>query len=358
MSELAPIEAIVTDAREGRMFILVDDENRENEGDLVIPAAHLTAEHVNFMAKHGRGLICLAMASECVRKLGLKPMAQHNGSRHSTAFTVSIEAKTGVTTGISAADRARTIEAAIAPDAGPESVVSPGHVFPLEAKDGGVLVRAGHTEAAVDVARMAGLHPSGVICEILNDDGAMARLPDLLDFADRHGLRIGAIADLIAYRRRCESLIVRTATRRVHSAFGGEFVMHAYRNALTGAEHLALVKGDPTEGKLPVRMHPVDIPEDVAGVTGDLRPPRLHRAMAHIEREGKGVIVLLRPDGTAPSLIGAQRSEEGGAIRDYGIGAQILRDVGVSSMELLTSSPKNVVALQGYGLTIAACKDF
>lgn len=357
MTDISPIETIIDDARQGRMFILVDDENRENEGDLIIPAVHLNAERVNFMARHGRGLICLAMASECVRKLGLKPMAHHNGSRHRTAFTVSIEARTGVTTGISAADRARTVEAAIAEDAGPDSVVSPGHIFPLEAKDGGVLVRAGHTEAAVDVSRLAGLHPSGVICEILKDDGAMARLPDLLPFAKEHGLHIGAIADLIAYRRRCESLVERLAAYHVNSARGGAFVMHIYRNVITGAEHIALVKGDVASGVVPVRMHAVDIFEDVAGLLGG-DPSRLQRALDYVAKAGKGVVVLLRNDPADAGLTAIWeshiKSEQGaGAIRDYGIGAQILRDVGVESMELLSSSPKNVIALDGYGLTIA-----
>jgi 3,4-dihydroxy 2-butanone 4-phosphate synthase/GTP cyclohydrolase II len=359
MTNLAPVETILKDAREGRMFILVDDESRENEGDLVIPAVHVTPAHINFMAKHGRGLICLALASEQVRKLGLKPMAQHNGSRHHTAFTVSIEARHGVTTGISAADRARTVQAAIAEDAAPSDVVSPGHIFPLEAKDGGTLVRAGHTEAAVDVARLAGLHPSGVICEILNDDGAMARLPDLLPFAERHGMHVGAIVDLIAYRRRCESLIERLASCRVDSIYGGAFLMHIYRNKITGTEHLAFVKGDPASGEEPVyvRMHVADLFEDAVGLAPDGGAPRLRRAMEFVAGKGRGVVVLLREDEPR-TLLDMRRQADAdprpsSRLRDYGIGAQILKDLGVERMALLTGSPKSVVGLDGYGLKIA-----
>lgn len=357
-ADLSPIETLLEDARRGRMFVLVDDEQRENEGDLVIPASHATPEAINFMAKHGRGLICLAMTRERVERLGLPLMAQQNGTRHQTAFTVSIEAREGVTTGISAADRARTVQAAIDPAKGAADIVSPGHVFPLVARDGGVLVRAGHTEAAVDIARMAGLNPAGVICEIMNDDGTMARLPDLIPFAKAHGLHIGTIADLIAYRRRSEKLVERVLETPFTSHFGGEWQMILYRSTTEYAEHVALVKG-PLPPKVPtlVRMHALDVLSDVLGDAERPQGSALHSAMRRIEEDGNGVIVLIRePRKTALSdriklRLGQEPAEP--MLRDYGIGAQILLDLGVHDMILITSRERQIVGLEGYGLRIA-----
>lgn len=354
---LSPIEEIIDEARNGRMFILVDDEDRENEGDLVIPAQMATPEAINFMAKYGRGLICLALPGDQVSRLGLELMPQKNASRFGTAFTVSIEAREGVTTGISAPDRARTIAAAIAPDASPEDITTPGHVFPLLARDGGVLVRAGHTEAAVDLSRLAGLNPSGVICEIMNDDGEMARLPELIKFAQYHGLKIGAIADLIAYRRRYDHIVERTESTTLESVHGGAFDMHVYVNQISYAEHVALVKGDLSEGgPVLVRMHALNVLDDVlmdkvSGKAGDLQ-----KAMDRIGEEGRGAVVLIR-EPHAKSLSDRVRVREnkaaGGAeLRDYGIGAQILTDLGVSEMILLSNTEKTVIGLDGYGLKI------
>ncbi|WP_114393715.1 3,4-dihydroxy-2-butanone-4-phosphate synthase [Oleisolibacter albus] len=354
---LSSTEELIEEARQGRMFILVDDEDRENEGDLVIPAPMATPEAVNFMAKFGRGLICLAMDSRQIERLRLPLMAQQNGTRHQTAFTVSIEARTGVTTGISAADRARTIQVATDPAAEPADIVSPGHVFPLLARDGGVLVRAGHTEASVDIARLAGLTPAGVICEIMNDDGTMARLPDLVTFAQLHGLKIGTIADLIAYRRRTETLVERSYRTVLDSHCGGRFEMIVYRNRISGAEHVALVKGDvATGGPVPVRMHALDIVKDLLGDSRHGPGGELQAAMRMIEGEGRGVVVLLR-DAQPFSLADRLRAMDGGdhpagELRDYGVGAQILNDLGVREMVLLSNSRKTVVGLEGYGLTI------
>lgn len=353
---LTDIETILADARAGKMFILVDDEDRENEGDLVIPAAFADAAAINFMAKHGRGLICLSMESAQVQKLGLPPMAKHNSSRHQTAFTVSIEAREGVTTGISAADRARTIAAAIHGSAA--DIATPGHVFPLEARDGGVLVRAGHTEAAVDIARMAGLLPAGVICEIMNDDGSMARLPDLIAFAAQHGLHIATIADLIAYRRRAEKLVERSSTAPLDSLYG-QFDLHVYTTKVGYAEHVALVKGDIHAGEPTlVRMHAHQLLADTLGDVAESKCGDLQNAMQQIDAAGSGVIIIIRePCKTALSdVLKLRRGETPNAdpmLRDYGIGAQILLDLGVRQMRLLSNSPqRSVVGLEGYGLHI------
>ena len=361
MTGISPIEDILAEAAAGRMVILVDDENRENEGDLVIPAQFASAEIVNFMAKYGRGLICLALEKSQVERLGLPPMARHNSSRHSTAFTVSIEAREGVTTGISAADRARTIAVACDPHASATDIASPGHVFPLEAREGGVLVRAGHTEAAIDIARLAGCQPSGVICEIMNDDGSMARLPDLLKFAAQHSLKIGTIADLIAYRRRFEKLVTRIVESEITTAFAGNFHCIAYAQNPGYAEHLALVKNSiPVKGPTLVRMHALDVLHDVLGDTSHGRAGVLHQAMKMIDAAGAGVLVLLRePRRTAASDgLRVKRGEAPAApiLRDYGIGAQILLDLGVRDMTLLTNNPKTIVGLEGYGLHIAGYK--
>jgi 3,4-dihydroxy 2-butanone 4-phosphate synthase/GTP cyclohydrolase II len=352
---LASAEELVEEARNGRMFILVDDEARENEGDLVVPAQFATPEAVNFMIRHARGLVCLAMTRQRIEHLGLPLMSQSNGTRHQTAFTVSIEAATGVDTGISAHDRARTIAVAINPEFGRDDIVTPGHVFPLLAREGGTLIRAGHTEAAVDIARMAGLNPAGVVCEIMNDDGSMARLPELVAFAQHHGLKLGTIADLIGYRRRTEKLVRRIQDGVLHHAIGGEWRLAVYANTVEYAEHLVMMKGDISGGAPPlVRMHAMDLLDDmVGGHDGDT----LHDAMAMIAAEGRGVIVLLREnrptrlsdrvrrlDATAP-----RPSPE---LRDYGIGAQILLDLGVREMVLLSNTHRTIVGLEGYGLTI------
>ncbi|MEQ8443490.1 MAG: 3,4-dihydroxy-2-butanone-4-phosphate synthase [Alphaproteobacteria bacterium] len=354
---LSSIEEIIEEARNGRMFVLVDDEDRENEGDLVIPGQMATPEAINFMAKFGRGLICLALPGDQVDRLGLTLMPQKNASRFGTAFTVSIEAREGVTTGISAPDRARTIAAAISPDATPEDITTPGHIFPLLARDGGVLVRAGHTEAAVDLSRLAGLNPSGVICEIMNDDGEMARLPDLIQFAQYHGLKIGAIADLIAYRRKNDRVVERTESTKISSVHGGEFDMHVYVNSISYAEHVALVKGDPSaDGPVMVRMHALNVLDDVlmdseSGKAGDLQ-----RAMDMIGDAGRGVVVLIRephPKSLSDRVrLRENKTVETAELRDYGVGAQILTDLGVSDMILLSNTERTVIGLDGYGLRI------
>ncbi len=351
-------EEILEEARQGRMFILVDDEDRENEGDLVIPAQCATPEAVNFMAKHGRGLICLAMDQHHIERLRLPLMAQQNGTRHQTAFTVSIEAREGVTTGISAADRARTIQVAIDPTASPDDIVTPGHVFPLLARDGGVLVRAGHTEASVDIARMAGMTPAGVICEIMNDDGTMARLPDLVKFAQFHGLKVGTIADLIAYRRRTETIVEQKLAGALDSRFGGRFQMYVYVNKVAYAEHIALVRGD-ISGDEPVlvRMHALSVLDDVLGDKSAARDGELQASMEMIAEEGRGVIVLLREpmaNGLTATLKARLEGHENPTptLRDYGVGAQILLDLGVRNMVLLSNRKKSIIGLEGYGLTV------
>ncbi|MGJ3649486.1 3,4-dihydroxy-2-butanone-4-phosphate synthase [Sphingomonas sp. GlSt437] len=357
---LVPIEEIIEEARNGRMFILVDDEDRENEGDLVIPAQMATPAAINFMATHGRGLICLALAKARVDQLGLDLMSRNNGTRHETAFTVSIEAKEGVTTGISAHDRARTVSVAIDASKGRDDIVTPGHVFPLVAKDGGVLVRAGHTEASVDVARLAGLNPSGVICEIMRDDGTMARMDDLIDFARRHELKIGTIRDLIAYRRRHDHLVEKTAEIAFTSRWGGEWRALTFRNKVTGDELMALQKGhiDPAKPTL-VRMHTMSMFVDVFGEESE-RAGLLSGSMQAIAEEGAGVIVVInRPMQGIVSQFIKLRGEGKGAgdpqveeLRDYGIGAQILTELGVQDMVLLTNTHHTLIGLDGYGLSI------
>ena len=356
-SAISPIEDIIEDARNGRPYILVDAEDRENEGDVIIPAQFATPDQINFMAKHARGLICLSITAERARALRLPPMAIDNQSGHGTAFTVSIEAREGVTTGISAHDRAHTIAVAVDPTKGADDIVSPGHVFPLVAKDGGVLVRAGHTEAAVDISRMAGLNPAGVICEIMKDDGSMARLPDLIGFAQLHGLKIGTIADLIAYRRRTERQIERVLETPFDSAYGGRFRMLIYRNILDKTEHVVLTKGkiDPDRTTL-VRMHRVDMAADMLGhaeARRDYIPKALEAIAAY---EGAGVAVFIRDSNPAwlSERYGAEPGADLGAnvLRDYGVGAQILLDLGVRDMELLSSSKTVLPGSGGYGLRI------
>jgi 3,4-dihydroxy 2-butanone 4-phosphate synthase/GTP cyclohydrolase II len=354
---LSSIKEILEDARQGKMFILVDDEGRENEGDLIIPASMATPEAINFMARYGRGLICLSLNGERVQKLGLPLMAQRNESRHGTAFTVSIEAREGISTGISAADRARTVAVAIDPDTDATDIATPGHIFPLMARDGGVLVRAGHTEAAVDVARLSGLSPAGVICEIMNDDGTMARMPDLVKFAQFHGLKIGTIADLIEYRRATETYVERRSEAEIDSQFGGKFRAVVYVNKIAYSEHIALVKGDVTApGAVPVRMHALDVLSDALGDKAG-KAGLLQSAMRLIANEDRGVIVLIRE--AMPTAVSDKIRRKAGEnvphqveLRDYGIGAQILFDLGVREMELLTNSDYDVVGLEGYGLTI------
>jgi len=354
---MASIEEIIDEARNGRMFILVDDEDRENEGDLVIPAQMATPAAINFMAKHGRGLICLALTKSRVEQLGLPFMSPANGTRHQTAFTISIEAREGVTTGISAPDRARTISVAIDPAKGAADLVSPGHVFPLMARDGGVLVRAGHTEAAVDVARLAGLYPAGVICEIMNDDGTMARTAQLLGYAREHGLKIGTIADLIAYRRRHDRIVERALETEFHSIYGGEWKMIVYRNQVGSAEHIALVKGDPTAGgPVLTRLHALHVLEDVLGDQSSGKGGELQQAMQMVAEAGRGVVVVLR-EARPTSLSERIRSLQSGPepkteLRDYGMGAQILLDLGVRQMILLSNSKRTIIGLEGYGLSV------
>jgi 3,4-dihydroxy 2-butanone 4-phosphate synthase/GTP cyclohydrolase II len=348
-AELASAAEIIEEARNGRMFILVDDEDRENEGDLIIPAQMATPETIAFMAREGRGLICLAMDAALIDRLDL-PLMGRQQTRMQTAFTVSIEAREGVSTGISAADRALTVQVAIAPDAKPDDIVTPGHVFPLRAREGGVLVRAGHTEAAVDIARMAGLRPAGVICEIMKDDGTMARLPDLIPFAKLHGLKVGTIADLIAFRRAHEKIIERVSERDVTATWGAGYKLYAYKNRLDGSEHLALVKGalSPDAAQL-VRVHVENTVSDLLGAA----PSTLNTAMAMIEAAGQGVLVLIRDQ--AGKCFDANRPPE------YGIGSQILSDLGVKDMIVLTSHQATVAetatGLEAYGLKIVGFKE-
>jgi 3,4-dihydroxy 2-butanone 4-phosphate synthase/GTP cyclohydrolase II len=357
---LSTPEEIIDEAKNGRMFILVDDEDRENEGDLVIPAQMATPEKINFMARHGRGLICLAMTKSRVDALGLDLMSRHNGTRHETAFTVSIEARDGVTTGISAADRARTIAVAIDSSKSREEIVTPGHVFPLVARDGGVLVRAGHTEAAVDVSRLAGLNPSGVICEIMNEDGTMARMDDLVSFAQLHNLKIGTIRDLIAYRRRYDHLVEKKAEMTFDSRWGGQWKAVTFHNKATGDETIALVKGkiDPERPTL-VRMHTASFFVDMFGENSE-RSGLLSKSMELIAEEGAGVIVVInRPmKGVVTRFMELRAAGKGAGepeveeLRDYGVGAQILAELGVEEMVLLTNTHHTLVGLEGYGLSI------
>jgi 3,4-dihydroxy 2-butanone 4-phosphate synthase/GTP cyclohydrolase II len=353
---VSPIEDIIEDARNGRMFILVDDEDRENEGDLVIPAQLATPQSINFMAKYGRGLICLALTRERVAQLGLPLLPQQNASRTQTAFTVSIEATEGITTGISAPDRARTVAVAIDPSKGKADISTPGHIFPLMARDGGVLVRTGHTEAAIDVARLAGLNPSGVICEVMNDDGTMARRADLVAFAQLHGLKIATISDLIAYRLRHDRIVEKRFETTFESAIGGQWRMCIYVNTVAHVEHIALVKGDvATAEPVLVRMHALNVLDDVLGARPKGRGGLLQGAMSEIAKAGRGVVVLLREPTPSSLLDRLQGKVESGVreLRDYGVGAQILRDLGVREMILLTNARRTVIGIEGYGLTIA-----
>ena len=353
---ISPIEDIIEDARNGRPYILVDAEDRENEGDIIIPAQFATPEQINFMAKHARGLICLSITAARARQLRLPPMASDNQSGHGTAFTVSVEAREGVTTGISAHDRAHTIAVAVDPTKGVDDIVSPGHVFPLVARDGGVLVRAGHTEAAVDISRMAGLNPAGVICEIMKDDGSMARLPDLVAFAQLHGLKIGTIADLIAYRRRTERQVERVLETPFDSAYGGRFRMVIYRNSLDQTEHVVLTKGkiEPEKPTL-VRMHRVDLATDMLGAI-EARREYVPKALKALEAyDGAGVAVFIRdsnPHWLSERYGQPQADHSENVLRDYGIGAQILIDLGVRDMMLLSSSATVLPGSAGYGLKI------
>jgi 3,4-dihydroxy 2-butanone 4-phosphate synthase / GTP cyclohydrolase II len=360
---LSPIEEIVEDLRNGRMIILVDAEDRENEGDLVIPAQMATPDAINFMAKHGRGLICLSLTQQRAAQLRLEYMARQNEARNRTAFTVSIEAREGIATGISAHDRARTIATAIDPTKDYNDIVSPGHVFPLIAREGGVLVRAGHTEASVDLARMAGLFPAGVICEIMNDDGTMARMPDLVAFAQRHGLKIGTIEDLIGYRLQNDRIVRQVAKTNVDTAFGGAFDLHVYETTVQPVEHLALVKGDLRKpGPVLVRVHAVNVLSDLLGIgSKGARSLLIEKAMQEIAREGRGVIVLirdLRPKSVSGAIAQAAERKKPDADPErrrveIGVGSQILRELGVSDMVLLSNAPPSrYVGLEAFGLRI------
>jgi len=357
---VSPIEDIVADMRAGRMVILVDEEDRENEGDLIMAADHVTADSVNFMARYGRGLICLTLSRERCELLQLPPMTANNGDKKGTAFTVSIEAAEGVSTGISAADRARTIQAAVAKQAQPEDLVQPGHIFPLQAVDGGVLMRAGHTEAGCDLAAMAGCTPASMICEIMKDDGTMARLPDLQIFAAHHGLKIGTIADLIHHRSRMESLVEHVGTRPLNTAFG-EFTAHAFKDKTAQGVHLALVKGqwDPSDVVL-ARVHEPLSVLDALEVGRAMHSWSLDASLKRVADEGKGVVVFLNCgesarqllaqfDGTARASHGPERGRMD--LRSYGIGAQILRECGVQKMRLL-GNPRRMPSMTGYGLEI------
>ena len=350
---ISPIEEIIEDARNGRMFILVDHEDRENEGDLVIPSQMATPEAINFMATYGRGLICVTLTGERIDALGLPMMASNNSSRHETAFTVSIEAKEGVSTGISAHDRARTVAVAIDPSKTAEDIATPGHIFPLRARDGGVLVRAGHTEAGVDVARLAGLMPSSVICEIMNEDGTMSRLPDLVGFAQLHNLKIGTISDLIAYRRRHDNLVTKVTDRAVSSEFGGDWNMQIYTDDLHGAEHIVLTKGDVTDGKPAlVRVHNLNPLEDVLGIGKTSR--EMEGAMELIAEAGRGVVVLLR-DTRMKMAEEDEASPQ--TLRRYGLGAEILAALGLHELILVTDSPQpKVPGLEAFGLEIVGTR--
>jgi len=355
---ISQLPDVIEDARNGRMFILIDAEDRENEGDLVIPAQMCTPQAINFMAKYGRGLICLAVTQDRADQLKLPMMTPQNRTRNQTAFTVSIEAKDGISTGISAHDRAHTISVAIDPTKGPDDIIMPGHVFPLVARHGGVLIRAGHTEAAVDIARLAGLYPAGVICEIMNDDGTMARLPDLVKFAQFHGLKVGTIADLIAYRRKHDHFVRRINEIDFESRNGGLFKLVVYLNTIENQEHVALVKGDISGPEPPlVRMHAYNLFDDTLAAKwgqGDV----LAESMRMIGAAGRGAIVLIRRNRIAPvsEVLAASAkptSEDHSRLKEYGVGAQILIDLGIESMVLLTNtSGRRVVALEGYGLKI------
>ena len=353
---LSKIEDVITDFAAGKMVILVDDEDRENEGDLVIAGEFANAEAVNFMAKHGRGLICLTLTKDRADTLGLRPMIEENTSRHKTAFTISIEAKEGVTTGISAADRARTIDVAIDPKKNKSDIASPGHVFPLVARDGGVLVRAGHTEAAVDLSKLAGLNPSGVICEIMNEDGTMARMKDLIPFAQKMDLKIATICDLIAYRKRFDHLVEKISEVPFETKIAGTFKLITYKNTVSKEEHLVLVKGDLANAKSNknkktlVRVHALNLLEDALHGLESERGWTLQAAMETIDKEGSGVIVLIRDSAYLKNF--QKIHDKTGDLRDYGVGAQILLDLGVREMVLLSNSEHHLIGLEGYGLEI------
>lgn len=368
---VSSIEEVLEDIKAGRMIILVDDEDRENEGDLYMAAEAVDAAAINFMATHGRGLICLTLSEELVDKLDLPMMVPNNTSPYGTGFTISIEARTGVSTGISAADRARTIEVAVAPDAKPRDLVSPGHIFPLRARDGGVLVRAGQTEGSVDLSRLAGMTPAGVICEIMNEDGTMARMPDLEIFAQKHEIKIATIADLVAYRLREDNLVKREVEARIPTEHAGEFNAVVYTNSVDKLEHLALVKGDIANAeKVLVRVHSECLTGDVFGSARCDCGLQLSAAMKMIDEAGCGVVLYMRQEGRGIGLVNKLKAyclqdDEGvdtveanirlgfkSDLRDYGIGAQILRDLGVSKMAILTNNPKKIVGLEGYGIEV------
>ena len=350
---LSTIDEIIDEARNGRMFILVDDEDRENEGDLVIPAQMATPDAINFMATYGRGLICLTLSQKRIRELGLPAMISNNKMRHQTAFTISIEAKEGVTTGISAADRARTIATAIDSNKGSEDISSPGHIFPLAARDGGVLVRTGHTEASVDISRLAGLAPGGVICEIMKDDGSMARLPDLVDFAQHHNLKVATIADLIKYRLKNDRIVKPSFTSELKTISGGNFKSIVFVNQADNSEHLALIKGKIKNDKPTlVRMHSINVFDDIHSAEKILE---LHKAIEIIDREGSGAVVMLQnPNPTIISeRLKINQEESQPTFRGYGIGAQILLELGINEMIVLSNTEQTLIGLEGYGLTIA-----